>query len=290
MPAQYCIVGQLLTQKGAASGYSALRHHALARTAARAPERLHSLAAARRAETCGEARCAVAHAWESLHTPSPHGRIAAVEISNVVGRSGGGVDAVGVGTIGAGVKRAGPSLRMRSLRVADASEVRLGLEVKFDQSQESELHKTGRQLEVAARTRCQYRSLRRHLTRQTRPGARSPKTPDQRPISTRPAPDLHAPWRSQIGDWFLFFVSSASQGCAESPRPRPKGSMADGEPPAAVLDFQDFGSSGEGAIGGSIGKGPAPAAASFTVGAPRACALSCDWGARRTPSDQPRTR
>ena len=55
--------------------------------------------------------------------------------------------------------------------------------------------------------------------------------------------------------------------------------MADGEPPAAVLDFQDFGSSGEGAIGGSIGKGPAPAAASFTVSAPRACALSCDRAA-----------
>ena len=81
--------------------------------------------------------------------PSPHGRIAAVEIADVVGRSGGGVDAVGVSTIGAGVKRAGPSLRMRSLRVADASEVRLGLEVKLDQSQESELHNPGRQVEVA---------------------------------------------------------------------------------------------------------------------------------------------
>ena len=40
---------------------------------------------------------------------------------------------------------------MRSLRVADASEVRLGLEVKLDQSQESELHNPGRQVEVASR-------------------------------------------------------------------------------------------------------------------------------------------
>jgi len=52
--------------------------------------------------------------------------------------------------------------------------------------------------------------------------------------------------------------------------------MADGEPPAAVLDFQDFGSSGEGAIGGSIGKGPAPAAASFT--APAAVPASDGFG------------
>ena len=146
--------------------------------------------------------------------PSPHGRIAAVEIADVVGRSGGGVDAVGVSTIGAGVKRAGPSLRMRSLRVADASEVRLGLEVKLDQSQESELHNPGRQVEVASRTRCQYRSLRRHQNKKNAIGC---------PISedTRSAPDSskrvqlqfsthHGEAKSGLPFFFRFFRQPCS--------------------------------------------------------------------------------